>query len=519
MNQHDRIRRNKVVAWIIAVAFLLGFFVNSIGSVTGTVLGAWFVGTQRLRRGFAWMLGFALLFGLPHWWRSLPLNGVGTVLAYTGWTLLAAVVSVLPFTLYRVIGARLTGFAVTLSLPVFAVVFATAQQAWLPVNAIDASNGTSAWLFPQLARMLGANVQVFFTCWFAAVVVWAWNREFRVDAIRPGVAAFAVAWVLAMVADRAVGGVALSPRLLPFRFALDGLCFVAAAAFLLRALLKDKVRGWTCDTETMAILQSPVTGEPLKLVSQGREQALMDPSGDRFGLLDGMPDLRCQEDMTGDNEKYNHLYEFIGGFYDDVQRVGCALAGIDRDAYVMSYLGSLEVKPGDRVLETSVGTGLNFKYLPRGVKLVGIDLSPEMLINCRTNLQRWQMEADLLVGNAERLPFADASFDVVFHVGGINFFNDRGQAIREMVRVARPGSRILIADETEEHVKAAYERGPITDKYYRNRKEPVKPPVDLLPEGMLETHVEILNVVGKNRFYALTFRKPWTETHRAMAAS
>ena len=46
-------------------------------------------------------------------------------------------------------------------------------------------------------------------------------------------------------------------------------------------------------------------------------------------------------------------------------RVRSALSGMDRDAYVMSYLGMLEIKPGNSVLETSVGTGLNFKYLRR----------------------------------------------------------------------------------------------------------------------------------------------------------
>ena len=168
----------------------------------------------------------------------------------------------------------------------------------------------------------------------------------------------------------------------------------------------------------------------------------------------------------------------------------------------------LEVKAGDSVLETSVGTGLNFKYLPPGVTLTGIDLSPEMLANCERNLHRWQFQADLFLGNAESLPFADCSFDVVFHVGGINFFSDRAKAIREMIRVAKPGTKILIADETEEHVKALYESGPITNMYYKDRKEPVTAPIDLVPPEMLETHVELLKPMGKNRFYVLTFRKP-----------
>jgi hypothetical protein len=57
-------------------------------------------------------------------------------------------------------------------------------------------------------------------------------------------------------------------------------------------------------------------------------------------------------------------------------------------------------------------------------------------------------------------------------------------------------------------VKAAFERTPITRGYFKNRKEPVAPPIDLVPPQMHETHLEILNVIGKNRFYVLTFRKP-----------
>jgi ubiquinone/menaquinone biosynthesis C-methylase UbiE len=127
-----------------------------------------------------------------------------------------------------------------------------------------------------------------------------------------------------------------------------------------------------------------------------------------------------------------------------------------------------------------------------------------MLANCQDNLRRWQMDADLYLGNAESLPFTDSSFDVVFHVGGINFFNNRAKAIREMIRVAKPGCLLLIADETEKHVKAVYEKGP-GGHLYKNRKEPVSAPIDLVPLEMQEIHLEI----GRTgEWYMLTFRKP-----------
>jgi ubiquinone/menaquinone biosynthesis C-methylase UbiE len=103
---------------------------------------------------------------------------------------------------------------------------------------------------------------------------------------------------------------------------------------------------------------------------------------------------------------------------------------------------------------------------------------------CRRNLRRWKREAFLCQGEAERLPFRDAIFDVVFHVGGINFFNDRARAIREMIRVARPGTRIVIADETEQVVKTVYERMPIVRRFFKSRDSEVRVPTDLVPCGM-----------------------------------
>jgi ubiquinone/menaquinone biosynthesis C-methylase UbiE len=281
-------------------------------------------------------------------------------------------------------------------------------------------------------------------------------------------------------------------------------CLGAALALSVWTFFRPfKEKSWAERPETVARLQSPFTGEPLHVVSEHGREALVSSSGECFPVRYGIPAFLKPEDLTGDNLKYNHMYETIGGFYDDTQRIFCALGGFDRDTFFLGHLRLLEVKPGDSVLETSVGTGLNFKYLPRGVKLSGLDLSPEMLINCQANLRRWELDANLYLGNAESLPFADSSFDVVYHVGGINFFNDRAKAIREMIRVAKPGSLLLISDETEKHVKSVYEKQP--GGLFKNRKKPVSTPIDLVPREMQEIHFEEMM---KGNAYALTFRKP-----------
>jgi ubiquinone/menaquinone biosynthesis C-methylase UbiE len=405
-------------------------------------------------------------------WRQFPLTGPRQALQYVAWMFLAALLAVLPFLFHRLTSPRLPGWLSTLPLPLAGAVFRTLALGWQPAN---------------IAAAIGPGAGVVLIYWFAAVVIRLWNHEFRASKTE-------MASLLAAVCVIAVG------------FGHPWVCLAGALALSLWALLHpDKYRAWADRPEVVATLQSPYTGEPLNVVGEQNREALVSPSGERFPIRHGIPVFLKPEDLTGPNRKYNHLYETIGGFYDDSQRVVCALGGMDRDVYVRSYLGLLDIKPGDSVLETSVGTGLNFKYLPRDITRSGLDLSAEMLVNCQANLRRWAMDADLYLGNAESLPFTDASFDVVFHVGGINFFSDRAKAIREMIRVAKPGSLILIADETEEHVKNAYERAPITGEYFKHRTEAVTAPVDLVPAGMRDVRVES---IFKGRLYALTFRKP-----------
>jgi SAM-dependent methyltransferase len=98
-----------------------------------------------------------------------------------------------------------------------------------------------------------------------------------------------------------------------------------------------------------------------------------------------------------------------------------------------------------RVLEVGIGDGENLPLLPTGWSAFGVDIARNRLVACRDRFPR--MAGRLARAEAEALPFADATFDAVFSVGGFNYFRDPAAALREMRRVARLGAPVVVADE------------------------------------------------------------------------
>jgi ubiquinone/menaquinone biosynthesis C-methylase UbiE len=505
------------LAAILVIIFLgLGCAFPSWRTWIGAAMTVWFLGTLTARhryqhlipRGFLVIWVIALIPALVRHWNKLDMPGV----VYAAWMLSGALISVLSYLFHRLASPRLRGFASTLPLPLWGAAFQMLGQLMLPagvfsVYSLAETQKTDAALM-QVAALMGTNAVAFLIYWFAAVANWMWDQEFRWKKIAGGMGIFGVVFVVAFGFGllRQAGNQPL-PQDLPSGAGFGWTCLVFGAGLSGWAFLWPVVRdhAWLSKPEIVALLRSPGTGEPLRVVSERGHEIFVNASNERFPIRDGIPVFLREEELAGSNMKYKRFYRTIADFYDFSQRAGFALFGIDRDRMCGSFLPFLGVKPGDVVLETSVGTGLWFNYLPRDARLFGLDLSPEMLANCQANLRRWEVDACLFNGNAENLPFADNTFDVVFHVGGINFFSDRGKAIREMIRVAKPGSRIVISDETEKLVKEQFERTPVASVYYAGRTEAVSAPADLVPPEMLEKRLEI---IWDERAYVLTFRKP-----------
>ena len=108
----------------------------------------------------------------------------------------------------------------------------------------------------------------------------------------------------------------------------------------------------------------------------------------------------------------------------------------------------LGLQPGERVLVVGCGTGLDFEYVPPGVRLTAGDLTPAMVRRARLRADALgRADADVRVLDAHRLAVPDASFDaVVLHLL-LAVVPDPVAAIREAQRVLAPGGRVVVLDK------------------------------------------------------------------------
>lgn len=123
----------------------------------------------------------------------------------------------------------------------------------------------------------------------------------------------------------------------------------------------------------------------------------------------------------------------------------------------------LDLRPGERVLEVGVGTGLSLPMYPADARITGVDASREMLEKARLRVAAsniTNVEA-LLEMDAQAMTFAGASFDKVVAMYVVSVVERPGQLMRELRRVCRPGGEIFIVNHvrSDNPLLGAVEKG------------------------------------------------------------
>jgi len=152
--------------------------------------------------------------------------------------------------------------------------------------------------------------------------------------------------------------------------------------------------------------------------------------------------------ITSDTNSYLELRDkqqkvWSSGDYNKI-----AALTVPVSEHLVDHVG---IAPGQRVLDVATGTGhVALAAARRSAVATGMDYVPGLLDIARHRAEAEDLEIGFDEADAENLPYADASYDVVLSAIGVMFAADHAQAAQELVRVTRSGGRIGLASWTPE---------------------------------------------------------------------
>lgn len=202
----------------------------------------------------------------------------------------------------------------------------------------------------------------------------------------------------------------------------------------------------------------PATGNELvfegEVDSAGRPAEGHYSSGThRYPVTNHLPDFRYPPDLPASDRQSLAWYKDNAAVYDEYLPLTFETFGVDENISREHMVDLLQIKPDQTLLEFGCGTGRDSEKIASRLNEKGRlylqDISPEILSIAVEKFARKKIlpEIHFSLANGAYLPFKDKTFDGVFHFGGLNTFGDIKRAFAEMVRVTKPGGRIVVGDE------------------------------------------------------------------------
>lgn len=255
----------------------------------------------------------------------------------------------------------------------------------------------------------------------------------------------------------------------------------------------------------------PATGDPLNLEVQQEDQGrvkegvLRSQEGVQYFIRDGVPDFTWPPQLDRSDAETLSSYESIAQDYDMYASLPFITYRSDEYAVREHMADLLALTPESRVLEIGCGTGRGALHLVKRLGKQGAlylqELSPGLLAQARRKLESNGVDAEFSIANGSYLPFEDNFFDAAHHFGGINTFSDIRRCLSELVRVVKPGGKIVIGDEGLAPWLKEAEFGRIMTN--SNPLLKCSPPLELLPANVDEVRLEYIMM---GAFYSVDFK-------------
>lgn len=202
---------------------------------------------------------------------------------------------------------------------------------------------------------------------------------------------------------------------------------------------------------------SPTSKEPLQYKGVSAEsgqtlQGVLHAGEDEYEIVDGFPNFVAAEILSDETRSVVTFYDGRSETYDQYLHLTFYTHGEDEIKVRNGFIDLLELKPDSRVLEVAAGSGRDSEIIasrlgPDG-KIFLQDISGGMLSKARERMQNCKVPVSYALANACSLPYPDRSFDCVYSFGGLGEFPDIRSALVEMVRVCKPGGKIVVGDES-----------------------------------------------------------------------
>jgi len=181
-----------------------------------------------------------------------------------------------------------------------------------------------------------------------------------------------------------------------------------------------------------------------------------------------------------------------------------------------SLCEAVDVRSGSRVLDVAAGNGnAALAAARRWCEVTASDYVPALLERARERAVADRLPIEFRTADAEKLPFPDASYDVVLSTFGVMFTPDQQRAASEMLRVCRPGGKIGLANWTPES---------FIGQIFKAIGKHIPPPPGLRPPALWGTEVRLAELFGESaasidlqrRNFVFRYRSPahWLEVFR-----
>lgn len=209
------------------------------------------------------------------------------------------------------------------------------------------------------------------------------------------------------------------------------------------------------------LYRSPINGNLLRLkITDAIEDKIItgtiigDEDNERYEVSDGIPDFTFPKKLAQIDEHTRSTYEKLAREYDKYADIPFQTFYSSEYNEREKMTDKLNINECSTVLEVGAGDGRGAEHIAKRLGNSAIfyvqELSAAFLKKAVERLKKYETSINIeySVASAMYLPFADNTFDAALHFGGINTFSDQKKFFKEIVRVVKPGGKIVVGDES-----------------------------------------------------------------------